>query len=293
MINLDQTLVGPGFETSEADQRRALTAWLHPTGFSRLDTISTSEEALSDMAAMFETMEDRGIDLLEKPALPEFALSVHEPAPLMNPHSTLVRFKRSAMKEETTTEIGEDSTQTTKPVIDAYISFDKTDAIDAVMTIYATRIRIGEKVMTATGQVVHWTNSDTEIGEIIHENRLDQEFLEIFRDIKLSYLAIQRALKHRPTMFYTPTGRKQTGPDSGEYIPQKHTQHPVRMIRVDEEELRKYAEPLRHMKCPCWGVIGHMRHYKSGREVWIKPYRKGRQRNNPEAYQAKEYLMED
>jgi hypothetical protein len=36
-----------------------------------------------------------------------------------------------------------------------------------------------------------------------------------------------------------------------------------------------------------------MRHYKSGREVWIKPYRKGRQRNNPEAYQAKEYLMED
>jgi hypothetical protein len=152
MINLDQTLVGPGFETSEADQRRALTAWLHPTGFSRLDTISTSEEALSDMAAMFETMEDRGIDLLEKPALPEFALSVHEPAPLMNPHSTLVRFKRSAMKEETTTEIGEDSTQTTKPVIDAYISFDKTDAIDAVMTIYATRIRIGEKVMTATGQ---------------------------------------------------------------------------------------------------------------------------------------------
>ena len=147
--------------------------------------------------------------------------------------------------------------------------------------------------MTGTGQRVQWCNHGNYRGSYISANLKDRDIMETFRDIKFIYLAIQRALKYRPTMFYTPTGRKQTGSGSGEYIPQKHVQHPVRMIRVDAEELRKYAAPLQHMNCPCWGVIGHIRHYKSGREVWIKPYRKGRQRNNPEAYQAKEYLMED
>lgn len=31
-------------------------------------------------------------------------------------------------------------------------------------------------------------------------------------------------------------------------------------------------------KCTCWSVRGHKRHYKNGRVVWIKPYKKGRDR---------------
>ena len=293
MINMERTLMAPGFDNTEADQKRGLATWSHPSGFEKLDTIHTSEEALNDMVAMFETMEDRGIDLLEKPALPEFTLSAREPAPLRSPRSVLVRFKRSAMRDAVTVPVGDDCTQITKPVIDAYLSFDKTDAIDAVLTLYAVRIRLGKESMTATGQDVHWINPDTVEGCMIAEDRYNPELLEIFRGIKMSYLAIQRALKHRPTVFYTSTGKKQMCGNSGEYIPKKHVERSVRMIRVDAEELRKYAAPLQHMNCPCWGVIGHIRHYKSGREVWIKPYRKGRQRNNPEAYQAKEYLMED
>lgn len=32
-------------------------------------------------------------------------------------------------------------------------------------------------------------------------------------------------------------------------------------------------------KCTCWSVRGHVRHYKDGREIWIKPYKKGSDRN--------------
>ena len=293
MINMERTLMAPGFDNTEADQKRALATWSHPTGFEKLDTIHTSEEALNDMVAMFETMEDRGIDLLEKPALPEFTLSAREPAPLRNPRSVLVRYKRSAMRDAVTIPVGDDCTQVTKPVIDAYVSFNKTDAIDIVMTLYAVRIRIGEKTMTATGQEVHWINRDTVEGCIAANDKYDPELFEVYRGIKMSYLAIQRALKHRPTVFYTSTGKKQAHSENGEYIPQKHADRAVRMICINDRELRRYTEPIRHMNCPCWGVIGHMRRYKSGKEVWIKPYRKGKERNNPEAYQAKQYLMED
>lgn len=32
-------------------------------------------------------------------------------------------------------------------------------------------------------------------------------------------------------------------------------------------------------KCTCWSVRGHVRHYKDGRTIWIKPYKKGSDRN--------------
>lgn len=32
---------------------------------------------------------------------------------------------------------------------------------------------------------------------------------------------------------------------------------------------------------PVLGVIGHMRTYKSEKQIWIAPYRKGKERNNP------------
>ena len=44
------------------------------------------------------------------------------------------------------------------------------------------------------------------------------------------------------------------------------------------------------MTCPAWGVVGHYRTYKkTGKRVWIAPYKKGKQRNNPQAYQTKDY----
>lgn len=39
------------------------------------------------------------------------------------------------------------------------------------------------------------------------------------------------------------------------------------------------ASKLIHRKCLCWGVRGHKRFYKSGKVVYIKPYKKGRDKD--------------
>lgn len=43
-----------------------------------------------------------------------------------------------------------------------------------------------------------------------------------------------------------------------------------------------------NITCPCWGVMGHWRTYKSGKRVWIKPHVRGKFRD---AYESKEYQM--
>ena len=40
-----------------------------------------------------------------------------------------------------------------------------------------------------------------------------------------------------------------------------------------------------------WGVRGHYRHYKSGKTVWINPYRKGIRRNDKEPV-PKTYIID-
>lgn len=58
----------------------------------------------------------------------------------------------------------------------------------------------------------------------------------------------------------------------------------------DVDLSRVTRQALRHeIKCLCWGVRGHERHYRSGKVVFIKPYRKGSERDNPDAYEPKVY----
>lgn len=45
-----------------------------------------------------------------------------------------------------------------------------------------------------------------------------------------------------------------------------------------------------HRKCLCWGVRGHKRYYKDGKVVYIKPYKKGRDRLKGKE-EAKTYLL--
>lgn len=43
--------------------------------------------------------------------------------------------------------------------------------------------------------------------------------------------------------------------------------------------------------CPCWTVRGHWRHLKDGRKVWVRPYRKGKDRLCDDALVAKDYIV--
>ena len=48
---------------------------------------------------------------------------------------------------------------------------------------------------------------------------------------------------------------------------------------------------IREITCPVWTVRGHMRHYKSGKTVYVAPYRKGKERDNPTAPTGREYVL--
>ena len=48
---------------------------------------------------------------------------------------------------------------------------------------------------------------------------------------------------------------------------------------------------IREITCPVWEVRGHMRHYKSGKAVYIAPYRKGRERDSAAAVSGREYVL--
>lgn len=52
----------------------------------------------------------------------------------------------------------------------------------------------------------------------------------------------------------------------------------------------KNVMPSKQLTCPCWGVRGHYRHLSDGKIIFIKPYRKGKLRNKPEAQVNKDYI---
>ena len=46
------------------------------------------------------------------------------------------------------------------------------------------------------------------------------------------------------------------------------------------------------IQCPCWEVRGHYRHYKSGKIVFVRNYKKGKRRHT-EQPKAKEYVIQE
>ena len=100
---------------------------------------------------------------------------------------------------------------------------------------------------------------------------------------------------NKPEIFVEPSAHPVVGGGSGK-LSAKHTKRKARIVKkiyLNKEQLKIYSAPHRHMTCPCWGVIGHWRNYKSGKRVWIEPYRKGKKRDDPKAYRAKEYVYEE
>lgn len=102
------------------------------------------------------------------------------------------------------------------------------------------------------------------------------------------YFGIQFISLHRPEVFTY--GEKQvvvpkTIKKNGRYKTVNETKM-VKVIHLDPEELSKRHH---NITCPSWGVAGHYRHYKDGKVVFIKSYRKGKKRDDPEVYHPKEY----
>ena len=106
-------------------------------------------------------------------------------------------------------------------------------------------------------------------------------------------MLIQRVLYERPTVFVQSTQREI---DMGVKIKKtkkqtlrKRVVKTIRVLQLNQPEYNTYLGKHRVITCPSWGVMGHTRTLKSGKQIWIKPYRKGKERNNPDVYSPKQY----
>jgi hypothetical protein len=126
-------------------------------------------------------------------------------------------------------------------------------------------------------------NSDNTIKE--------KSLVGIFAAASMAYLAIQFAFKNRPTVFVDSVGKTGIGKGNGKAKDNPKRVVPVRRLVIDQREQEEFLAGhfTKKMKCTAWGVSGHWRHLKDGRVIWIKPYVKGADRNNPKAYTPKIY----
>lgn len=77
----------------------------------------------------------------------------------------------------------------------------------------------------------------------------------------------------------------------GKKKPLKYVRHVINDKSLDEYVSSKGKEFIRYTNV--WGVIGHVRHYKNGKTVYIKPYEKGKDRNKGLLTEPRERIVDD
>lgn len=261
-------------------------------GFGKLDSIHMTIPELEKMCQILENMETPSAELLENPALPEFELVITKPFPSMRRNR--IRFQKTVLPTVQIAKSVDDIDFGCTPQIDGYVSEDSNEEVFYYITMYTGHFyKDGEKQdMTSTMQTFHYANPELEAG-IMDAMENYNHNLEAARVTKLAYLAIQEMMRNKPTVFVeSKPGNTNSVAGGGSSNGKKNKVRVERVIRINAMELEKAIKGHKEIKCPCWGVMGHYRTYKSGKRVWVNPYKKGKERNNPNAYVAKEYLME-
>lgn len=103
----------------------------------------------------------------------------------------------------------------------------------------------------------------------------------------LLYAGVQNIFLNRPEAIVSedhPVSDTKAVKKNGKYKEVKYTRI-VKYYSLESEEVRCHF-----IKCDCWGVAGHWRHYKSGKSVFISPYKKGINRDKKEP-SNKTYLL--
>ena len=260
----------------------------------KFDRISTNENQLNDLADILLDSKYFSSSTLLNPSIPEFTLIFEEKD---RPEHTYICFRRSIMKpaDFETKEMNGVKTKLT-PLIDAYVYINnKGSNCNVVVTLCrCENFFPGNKRMSSSTQIVTYHDDDPWTALQMTDVKYFAEFL---RSVKISYFAVQMLSAERPSIF---ANAPVTQKDTVELVKRKHKNkyrkiHKTRLIRTvsitDDIVSSVTPQNPRLITCPCWGVAGHTRTYKSGRQIWIKPYRKGRDRLNSEAYEPKEYQI--
>lgn len=106
-----------------------------------------------------------------------------------------------------------------------------------------------------------------------------------YQSFLLTYEVIQKSLLCLPTIW-----RKNKEDPSKKPLASGKTQRRTALLRNTYVYNSQYV-PFRNYEtytCECWGVRGHIRHLKDGREIFIKPYKKGIKRDTID--EGKDYV---
>ena len=231
-------------------------------------------------------------EMLMNPSIAEFAAVIRNPE-LVNMDTHIV-FRHSLLNSDDLI-LPEDLSPycTVIPAVDAYIYINNNGTVCNLILTLARCVleRDGKRVNTST-QFVSWQNDDPFTRRLLSDEGM--HFMEFSREAKAIFMAVQMLSLERPEVMVRETvreERQETVKQKGRYKKVRKT-HMVRVIRLTEMAVESLGPRGHHViTCPNWGVAGHWRHYKSGKTVWVKPYRKGRERRNSEAYQPKEYAL--
>lgn len=110
------------------------------------------------------------------------------------------------------------------------------------------------------------------------------------------WAGVQFEMNTRPEEIRVVKQRESVSDNSDEYRDGNHIVLVKKVISVDEDGNRiKYDESTskRHFHMPAWTVRGHERTLPDGRVIPVRSYKKGEQRNNPDALVKKEYRFVD
>ena len=114
-----------------------------------------------------------------------------------------------------------------------------------------------------------------------------------YSEFQTMFLAINYFIKHIPSTYHETKKKVEETIEVGKGRNRKY-KRVVHLERTfDFEDLDKISKThLKHIfTCLCWGVRGHLRHYKNGKTIFIQPFKKGKERNNMNAYSGKEYTL--
>ena len=270
------------------DFQKLAPQWERPFNMRNYDRVVMTADELNKMLEASCEKDEFGSELLKYPALQEFVLFVREPDWKMG---TIICFRKTIMKHEIVDDQGAVCI-TYKPCIDAYIHFLGSPApLDMVVTLVnATLIKDDMQTINMTVSQQMWLAVDCPVYQDAVTD--EQTFVEFVRNIKLAYMTMQYCFKHRPVLFREITEKRpqMTEVSHGKKKKHRNKVRAVKVITIVPEELEAISATVSHeITCPCWGVMGHWRTYKTGKKIWIKPYKKGKERNKEAAYRPKEY----
>lgn len=261
----------------------------------RLDRIYSTEAQLVSLAETTETTAYLSSNTLQNPSIPEFVVIAQEESNI----NTYIGYRKTLLtKDDILPNEFQGVTRIMVPVIDAYVYINNGGSLcNFVITICKCILEKAGREMTSTGQFISYVHDDP-ISRSYTE--CDPQYIfEFSRSVKMIYFATQMLSTERPELLcYGRTAVSEPHLKSKKKSGHKRPVRMIRTIRIPECATTLLAESLKResfkISCPCWGVAGHWRTYKkTGKKVWIEPYRKGKKRHDSAAYQPKNYQFPD